>query len=381
MNKTLEFSLQEYVKIYAHHSLPVSVLLADQKNISWLNEHFVQLYSYQDSDKVFRIDYIEYYLNYREVLDIILISYEKAEHIETINEFIINAINSNLCVSIYVDEYYLRNKGLYNQSHYVRQLLIIGYDTDARVFTGIGYTKYIDRSLEGSGYDKLEKEEIAFDELKTAYDEARIRFKADPKEYISLIGPKKNAHEYCFKIDRFLDRLDSYLNNKGFRPLQLAMGHSVYATLENALMSMINDGDEKVDSRAFFILHEHKKLLAKSFEYIMKKYDLPANTLLADYQSNVVNRAQMLFYQFLRFEYKEIKYWRLIDDEKHISVFNDSAEKQAQIRDLTKIIESVKKFAITDKLMTTAIFDELKNQFKQIKTGAEKWNRKQLQEN
>jgi|GEM_PF-5186496 hypothetical protein len=369
MKKILDFSLQDDIKIYTHHSIPLSVLSIDKNYIPWLNEHFVQLYSYIDREGVFRIDYTEYYRHYREVMDVIEISYEKAASIGTIIDFVFNAINRNLYVNLIVDEYYLKNKGAFKQFHYVRQLLINGYDKNGSIFYGMGYTKYVDTSLKGgSGYDKLAQEEISFSDLKIAYDEGRNYYKGPLPQYLLLLGRKSNAHDYLFNAGRFINRLDGYINSKGFHEYQLAIGQNVYADLAEHITGMIYNLD-KVDSRAFFILHEHKKRLAKSIDFISEKYNLSMNTmgpLLAAYNSIIVKKAQMLFYQFLRYEYKAFKTRDYDDDGKLLPLDRESKEGKAKINDLNKIMESIKKYTSQEKSITLAIVNELKQHFKII---------------
>jgi lactam utilization protein B len=74
----------------------------------------------------------------------------------------------------------------------------------------------------------------------------------------------------------------------------------------------------------------------------------------------------MLFYQFLRYEYKAFKTRDYDDDGKLLPLDRESKEGKAKINDLNKIMESIKKYTSQEKSITLAIVNELKQHFKII---------------
>lgn len=123
-SKKLNFSEKNPVKIYTHHSIPLSIMLLDERLLQWIHEHYVQIFSYVDNENIFRIDYIEHFKHYREVMEITEIDHTRAGSIPDIEHFIVKAIDSDYYVTVHLDEYYLKNKGAYGHFHYIRQLVV-----------------------------------------------------------------------------------------------------------------------------------------------------------------------------------------------------------------------------------------------------------------
>ncbi|HEX2957935.1 MAG TPA: hypothetical protein VHO70_13965, partial [Chitinispirillaceae bacterium] len=160
----LKFSTLDPIKAYAHHTIPLSIALSDQRCHPWLYEHFNQIFSFVRQG-ILQIDYTEQLRQYREILDIIQVPIAKASTVTDLVSFLINSINNNLYVTIYVDEFYLENRYASNKLHYMRQLVINGYDSEAQFFHCKGFTRFIDTTFKDSGYDQYAAETISFDTL------------------------------------------------------------------------------------------------------------------------------------------------------------------------------------------------------------------------
>jgi hypothetical protein len=359
MKKILEFNLQKDVEIYTHHSIPLSILSVDTKYKPWLHEHFVQIFCYVDAYDVYRIDYTEHFKHYREVMNISEISLEKGSSIDDIVEFSIRAIDKDIYVSLHVDEFYLQSKGVYNQFHYVRQLLLHGYDKENRIFHAVGYRKFVDNSFNESGYDKFDNETITFDDLTLSFKDAKNYFEGAKHQYILLLGRNSEKAEYNFNKEMFIRRLGNYLNSKGFNEIQLSMGFSLYHDLIETLRGIIDGAQTRIDSRAFFILNEHKKLLYHSFKYLIENFninDCELSSKIEEFNEKSVKRFQVLFYQFLKYEYKKITNKRR--DENGNLIHNETLQPETpeNTEYLKKLIRNIDTYSSTEKILLESIY-------------------------
>jgi hypothetical protein len=365
MNKILEFNLQDDIKIYLHHSIPLSILSLDKNYEPWLNEHFKQIYCHIDSDNNFRIDYKDHFRDYREVMDIHEICYTKAAYIENITDFIINAINKDYYVSVFVDEFYLKNRGAYGYFHYTRQLVVYGYDLQSRIFNCLGYTKLADSNVKDSGYDIFASEEIPFYDFKISYAEAKRHFKGPDHQYLVLLARKNDPIDYKFNLSGFLNKLERFIYSRGYNEGQLSIGFNVYNSLLDSLKGIINDQLIKVDARTFYILHEHKKTILKTLEYVFKEYNLPTEpfkSIIDHYNQRIVQRSKIIFYQFLKIEYKLVKNKQWDDNDQLIPISKENWEKQ--INDIKNIIKALGTFSMEEQSITLQLLVELKKHCK-----------------
>ena len=364
VGKVLEFSDMDPVKAYAHHTIPLSIILLDDRNVSWLHEHFNQIFCYVNDD-ILQVDYIEQLRQYREILDIVQIPVYKASAVTDLVSFLVNSINSNLYVTIYVDEFYLENRYATNTLHYMRQIVINGYDTDAKLFHCKGFTRYNDNSFKDSGYDQYGAETIPFDTLVRAYNEGYSRYNDPPDKYIIIWGSKKDASGYEFKIRDFISRLNQYITSSGQMFQQTGIGQNVLKVLEETIYWMIHERRATLDSRALYTVFEHKKRLHESLTFVRDFFDPPSETfdrLLTEYATTVVTRAQKLFYQYLHFEYKA-RVKGLIIDKVFSPYADDTRERRTVVRNLENIISNIQELKAIDMTVTTNLCHELMHHF------------------
>lgn len=362
--KSLEFSTLDPIKAYTHHTVPLSVALTDPRCMPWLYEHYTQIFSFVKKG-ILQIDYTEQLRQYREILDVVQVPIYKSSVINDITSFLINSINNNLFITIYVDEFYLPNRYATNKLHYMRQIVINGYDADDKIFYCKGFTRYNDSSFKDSGYDQYGAETISFDVLSLAYTEGHDRYDDPPDNYIVLWGRKKDFPGYEFNIQLYITRLNQYINSSGQMLSQTAIGQNVFKILEEAVYWMIYERKTTVDSRAFYVVYEHKKRLHDSLMFVRNLINPPSelfDRLLSEYASSVVVKAQKLFYQYLHFEYKaRIK--GLVVDQVFSPYDEDTPERQLVVRTLESIISSIQELKMIDMTITTNMCHELMHKF------------------
>lgn len=241
-------------------------------------------------------------------------------------------------------------------------MLSKGYDKEKEVFNCRGYSRLTDSTGIESGYDTFIDDTLSFEDLKKAYNEARPCYEGSPQQFILLIRQKNSLPEYRFDFQRFIKQMNNYINSRGFHELQNAIGFNVYEKLEACIQGMIGDETEKVDSRAFFIIHEHKQLFLNALQFIHTNNIETKNILseiIAEYEKRIVNRSKVLFYQFLQYEYKTIKNRDYDDYKQLIPVEKGSDEDLMNKKSLGKILESVRQFRTIEFTLVNNIFNQL----------------------
>jgi hypothetical protein len=360
----LKFSTLDPIKAYAHHTIPLSIGLSDPKYQPWLYEHFIQIFSFVKQN-ILQIDYTEQLRQYREILDIIQVPFHKSSTVTDLVSFLINSINNNLYVTIYVDEFYLENRYASNKLHYMRQIVVNGFDAEARFFHCKGFTRYNDATFRDSGYDQYAAETIPFDTLIRAYNEGHDHYNDPLDQYIIIWGQKKDSPGYQFNIQSFITRLNQYINSSGQMLSQTAIGQNVFKILEESIYWMIYERRATLDSRAFYVLYEHKQRLHDSLMYIQTLIDPPSEIiqrLTSDYSTLIVAKAQKLFYQYLHFEYKaRIK--GLIVDQVFSPWAEDTPERRYVVKTLEGIISAIQELKIIDMKISTDLCHELMHWF------------------
>lgn len=360
----LKFSSLDPIKAYAHHTIPLSIMLSDPEYQPWLYEHFNQIFSFVKNG-ILQLDYTEQIRQYREILEIIQVPIHKSSTVTDLVSFLINAIDNNLYVTIFVDEFYLENRYASNKLHYMRQLVVNGYDSEARLFHCKGFTRYNDATFKDSGYDQYAAETIDFDTLVRAYTEGHDRYTDPADQYIIIWGHKKNLTGYQFNIQSFITRLSQYINSSGQMLAQTAIGQNVFKILEESIYWMIYERKATLDSRAFYVLYEHKLRLHDSLKYVQTLIDPPSEIiqrLTSDYAAMVVAKAQKLFYQYLHFEYKaRIK--GLIVDQVFSPWAEDTPERRYVVKTLEGIISSIQELKAIDMKISTDLCHELMHWF------------------
>lgn len=59
-----------------------------------------------------------------------------------VKEFIINCIDSQDTVSVFVDEFYINHRIRYQKEHKAHQIMVTGYDKENKIFHVLGYNEY-----------------------------------------------------------------------------------------------------------------------------------------------------------------------------------------------------------------------------------------------
>lgn len=175
-----------------------------------------------------------------------------------IQNFVIDAIDHERYVFMYVDRFYIKSSDAYKKKHYSHELFVYGYDEHKKVF-------YI--------ADNLSQGKFIFTECEFA--ELEEGFHAVDKQYdfmtdIGLIN-KNMEVESEINIGQIIDGLERYLMSiptYDMRPEQpYLFGRDVVKFIRDHYL--IHRNGEEIDIRAFHLLYEHKLLMEMRVEYLL----------------------------------------------------------------------------------------------------------------
>lgn len=316
-SKELKIKLQNDVNVYLHHSLPLCVILGEERFLPWFYQHFVQLIS-DSGESIFRgkwpsiwVDFLEGDDSYREVIDDVYLDRSVLKGQSDVLGMLVDCLERGHCLIVSLDEHYLPKKASYKTRHYIHPTLIYGHDGDARQFLAVGFDDQRVFSALRFGYDDvLAGYASAFDA-----DEKSM----DYQQLIRLLKPRPFSRDYPFSARRFLAQLKGYVSSSadffsagGYRVSRdllsiateaerLRFGLSVYDDVERCLEKRVRGEEGGITYHSIHLLHEHKRGLHERLRYVMGRYGL------ADELAGPVERLKQLTGYFYAARLKFLK--------------------------------------------------------------------------
>lgn len=336
--KKLKIKYQRDITTYLHRSIPLCAILSDERYYTWFYQHYIQLFFITYNNSFSRLEFLEPKNNFEDIFDEKYLTY--ADQQSDILDFVEKSVDAGTYLTINLDEYYLPQKGSFNEHHYVHQSMVFGYDKAEKKLMGLGFdTNMMFKELE-----------FDYDDFAKAYESAKTNYKLTAPwaetEAIQLLTPKSTVGEYKFDLNKFMEEIYKYLDGSNLDksriekliPLEeqqmctdLIYGPKIYKAMVESLeklgrdilhgldvKGMVEQFKEKmlgdimpaIDYRSIHLLYEHKKGLYDRFKYITGKYYTSAKLedLLNKFNKLVekMNTARLTFFdleKMLRFNF------------------------------------------------------------------------------
>jgi len=210
----------------------------------------------------------------------------------SIKDIIVDSINLNLYLYFYVDRYFLPNYLIYQQEHVQHEILIFGYDLENGI---IHFADNIKNNKFSQSVCKIEDIEKAYWEMEDNYPFlTNIRLLQANHAVIS----KFNLQQVIIDLKKYLDSkptIDLVVDQEfdfGFESIDL---------LCDNLNSVLESGID-FDIRPFHLLYEHKLLMEKRVDYMMRNGFIP-------YDQDLLNKFALLTRNFYTLRNKVIKFF------------------------------------------------------------------------
>lgn len=364
--KKLKMKPQREVTTYLHRSLPLCAILSHDHYYPWFYQHYIQVFSITYQNGFSRLEFLEPKSNFEDIFEEMYLTYEGIEDGRDIVGFIKNKIDSGFYVSIYVDEYYLPQKGSYKKHHFVHPSLLYGYDENNKRFLAVGFDS--EMIFGAIAFD--------YDVFKEAYEGARLNYKQSAPwaetEAVQLLRPKEILRPCEFDIKRFLEELYNYMNSSGtdssrieklipldemnmcsdfkyglsvhdviFHSLKklgddIMRGLDVQNIIEQCMEKNVADIMPTMDYRSMHLMYEHKKCLHDRFIFITKAFGTSDNlqVLLGEYLKLIekLNTARLIFFD-LEHMFKTGFSSEATDMQQIMDSFKQMVEIMAVIKD------------------------------------------------
>lgn len=323
-NEEWEYTRKIDFKFEADHSyMGISVCSpVNNAYLNWLATNFIQLYCYKDFDiHAIPLNYnAGLYLNddfysFCPYLRVQNIKYSllKKNNI-SITKFIIEALNDDNYVDVYLNEYYVPQGKGYGKYDYYHGNMIYGYDLQTEIFNIVGYDE---NSL-------VRHSEITFKQFEKAIiEDGREGWYRTGLLSIFKLHP---YFTYTFNVKLMITQLEDYINSKnslnGFYLMEnedsrVVHGISVYDYLKENITNF------QRDVRPLHVIWEHKKMMLIRLNYL--KFH------------NLINNND---FEFLYSEYSSIE--RIAVQTRNLQLKNNLGSKMNYMELIKKNIEIIK---------------------------------------
>ncbi len=305
--KELKIELQREVTLNGHRALPLCIILADPKLHTWYFQRYVNIFSFVDDNDYLKLEYLETWAPYRDVINEISLGAPLMEREPDIIGFITDKISRGYYLNVAIDEYYIPGKARYKKTHYVHHTLIYGYNNIQRQFNVIEY------DIGGV----LNKHIFSYDAVSKAYEKGKEYYSEPASSWayesaVQIFYMNRFECEHPFRLKRFAQDIKNYLYSKGDDSIvyywkmskeHINYGFAVHDIVLRALHGFI-EGKFLTDYRAVHMLAEHKKGIATRLNFIMNRFELQ-DILLEKYEEymEVVEEFNNIRLKFFNLQY------------------------------------------------------------------------------
>ncbi|HEX3047043.1 MAG TPA: hypothetical protein VHY08_19975 [Bacillota bacterium] len=277
---------------YPAHANILSCVSQYENSIQWFYNHYLQLLAYVDFSRGYYVDFcapipwrscpwIHAQRITRELI---------GKKWETITDFIIDCIDLDCYVYLYLDQFYIAAAAPYQKYHLAHDTFIFGYDLQNQTFDVADFYKY----------SKYCYTKATFSQIGAAYQTLDLSNIPDNLQGIVLLKPVPYA-EYQFDIQVMAELLQDYLLARkssksytdgyrldiGAKNDRYYYGMDIYRLLPKHLEYYLN-GQGPLDIRAFHVILDHKTLMLARIKYLIdNNYLHQVDSIYEDYQKVV----------------------------------------------------------------------------------------------
>jgi hypothetical protein len=258
---------QPGVITYLHHAYPLSIAAgAGLYHSNWLFNNYVQLRCARELVGAAAITEFDFYLlptHFSRFGDFLRMPQLFASLLWTRREEIIPAvirgIDQGWYLQIPLDEFYIPCRAAFGKRHYIHELLVFGYDAEARTLKILGFDDRMEFGEQQIAFRELE-DAIALADTSSHYDPGGVRlyrhvaserYPADPSMATEFLTDYCEERDSSQRFRAMLPARDGYV-----------YGFGVYAPLA-AFYGTLRERPEAMDIRPLQLLWEHKKCMAE----------------------------------------------------------------------------------------------------------------------
>jgi hypothetical protein len=266
------------INTYNIYGSILSMISNDKDIWPWVYNNFVQIRYVYDWNSYFfdnhhlLFDNCPWLYHYIIPRNIILAKWNSS-----IKSFIIDAINNNLYIYLYVDRYYISKSNAYLKYSTLHEIFIYGYDIDENIV-------YVaDNLLHG----KYIKTKCSFDEIEKGY----WSINSDNKFFLNIHAFERvEKYDLYFDLSQFITNIKNYIYSAksidvSFKEKCIFGMDSIYLIIDLLDKSLV-DENVYLDIRAFHLFWEHKLLMELRLKYMVdNSYLINGESFICGYNS------------------------------------------------------------------------------------------------
>ena len=330
MNRNKKYDLRRKQKMYKNKKVlyinnnketqidyMLSILLRSNGMYNWFYERFVNIGIVTPGE--FLIEFTDIITSvYKNLLDYTVEGkYEDFNNMIDIKNLIVNRIENEQYISMWVDFFSIPISLNYGQTHFVHPVIIYGYDLNKNTFNLL----FLDLNR------GLVTGEINEQDLFYAYISIKEfnQYGGNTTTFTNTIMSYNiglyylNIDTYKFNMRNFLKELNSYLFSQYYYS-QINVGISVYEELIKVMASK----KFFIPFRSFYTIYMHKFIMNKRFDFINENFIL-SDTCLKYFEEykKILLKTQNIFLMILKYNIHENKNLdilseKIIDNLKYI---------------------------------------------------------------
>jgi hypothetical protein len=265
---------------YQFMAFPLAILAAEKKAEGWIYSNFVQTCLDMDL-KSSPVPYYYFIFDYTisPFLEALKLNREILElmHLEA-TAFIEGCIGLGYYIYLNVDEYYIPSRENTLKRHFSHDVMINGFDSEARALSIYGFT---DRR-------RLECVNMEYAEFSKAYSSLR---EIEPDLLQVVLYRLNRDAEFSFDIGGFCEQLEEFLQGSNssmrFRALRTPWERIYGIKAYDHLIEYIDEclcNSAKIEVKIFHFLYEHKKLMKDRLEFMLENAIISNRGILAEWK-------------------------------------------------------------------------------------------------
>ncbi|BCJ94250.1 hypothetical protein acsn021_18190 [Anaerocolumna cellulosilytica] len=263
------------ITTYTHHAHLLSVLTHYRQAYPWIFSNYIHLFINKDYVNKWGDFYfpLPYEIRTPETCNWIETQKVNRHLVETKWDSVINFVKECIDTENYIHTMinyaYLPVSDRYKRSNTNHDIFIYGYDTDKKEL-------YVSDFFKGGKYSH---QMISFEDFTLAFSQYHQAVNNDYLRQVVYLYKFNNGCGYQFSIQNIVNSFRMYLSgqvpeywdqyNNGNRQ-EIVFGTQIYETLKNYAVRLMKK-EEPFDARAFYMLYDHKKLMALRLKYLKEQ--------------------------------------------------------------------------------------------------------------
>ncbi|UJF31864.1 hypothetical protein [Paenibacillus hexagrammi] len=309
------------LKTFPQQTNMMAILSMYEDFYPWFYSNFIQL---KCSNRPYALDLLIYPDNIQRVMPLVeyqcLTRRTLGQWFPDVIGFIIRCIDDDLYFHATVNSYYISlYEYHYQKYHRFHEILIIGYDLDAKILYGADFFHNGQYACKPIPFADFEAAYVSVDEQNNGRFDIAHSASTDLNNHLSQIelmrfNPRSHWHTkvpYRLDIGNIVDLLGDYLHSSNtsrkYTVFENAAdenyGLSVYDWLIKHAESILSGSTPYCDVRSFHILYEHKKCMVLRMKYLLglkleQFPELPMDSLIHVEANALTIRNQAIKYSF-----------------------------------------------------------------------------------